>query len=834
MLEFENEMLLDVLNGDCLLVAAKGLSIETVVLNLIKVHCDPGNLVLVMGTTDPEEQYYLSELEKEGVTPLPKIISAEVGNNEREALYLGGGVMFISSRILVVDLLKGRVPISSITGIIVLRAHRILESYQEAFALRLYRQGNNSGFINAFSRSPYSFTSGLLKLERIMKTLFVTNLFLWPRFHATVTSTLKKKQPSVIELHVELTPAMNEIQTAALDLVHFCTKEIKRINPVLETEEITVENAISKSFYKQLQLQLDPVWHQLSAKTKQLVADLKILRAVLTNLTQSDCVRLHSFLMSLRTKEYTTRNSGWMILDSAETLFVKAKSRLFDSKLNLDPEWNPKWETLNEALKEIQNVNSANDGPKNVLILVESKSTVKQLKEYFIVGPKEMLLHSYYKLFGSDGLKKETNSITEEDEENSENFDAVTLTQSVDIENDCNSTFTECKEDLDSTKQPIIMIQQFKKDGDGLSLPKTLRELKPCAVIMYDVDISSIREIEIYQCSEVEKQIQVYFLIYGGSVEEQAYLTSLRKEKQAFEALIKEKAVIVVEDIKAGGGLARESCKLEQISTRKGGNPESKPTPKIIVDMREFRSELPGLIHKRGIDVEPVTLQIGDYILSPDMCVERKSISDLIGSLNSGRLYTQALAMTRFYAKPILLIEFDENKPFILLGRYYLSSDMSSSDIRAKLQLLTLHFPKLRLVWSPSPFASAQLFHELKEGREEPSAAVASSVGLEVGTSEDEKFEKYNIGIVDFVRKLPGVNSKNIRSLLEKGKSLNHLITLTQSELEDILGNSLNAELLFNALHKTSKPATDGSSSSNFRARGRGRGIGRRRRQETT
>lgn len=63
---------------------------------------------------------------------------------------------------------------------------------------------------------------------------------------------------------------------------------------------------------------------------------------------------------------------------------------------------------------------------------------------------------------------------------------------------------------------------------------------------------------------------------------------------------------------------------------------------------------------------EAMLFQIGDYILSPEMCVERKSISDLIGSLNSGRLYTQAQAMTRYYAKPILLIEFDESKPFVL------------------------------------------------------------------------------------------------------------------------------------------------------------------------
>lgn len=33
--------------------------------------------------------------------------------------------------------------------------------------------------------------------------------------------------------------------------------------------------------------------------------------------------------------------------------------------------------------------------------------------------------------------------------------------------------------------------------------------------------------------------------MYGGSVEEQAYLTTLRQEKEAFEYLIKEKAVRV-------------------------------------------------------------------------------------------------------------------------------------------------------------------------------------------------------------------------------------------------------------------------------------------------
>lgn len=34
-------------------------------------------------------------------------------------------------------------------------------------------------------------------------------------------------------------------------------------------------------------------------------------------------------------------------------------------------------------------------------------------------------------------------------------------------------------------------------------------------------------------------------------------------------------------------------------------------------------------------------LQVGDYVLSPDIVVERKALADLFASLGSGRLYNQ-------------------------------------------------------------------------------------------------------------------------------------------------------------------------------------------------
>lgn len=165
-------------------------------------------------------------------------------------MYLDGGVLFVSGRIFVVDLLKNRVPLNLMTGILVYRAHNILNSFQEAFALRLFRQNNKvkslrrlldpgsliispffqTGFIKAFTNSSLAFTVGYSQVERVMKSLFVKQLYLWPRFHAIVSNSLSKSKPEVIELHAKLTPKMLSIQTALLDVMNYTVKELKRIN----------------------------------------------------------------------------------------------------------------------------------------------------------------------------------------------------------------------------------------------------------------------------------------------------------------------------------------------------------------------------------------------------------------------------------------------------------------------------------------------------------------------------------------------------------------------------------------------------------------------------
>ncbi|XP_039348509.1 DNA repair endonuclease XPF isoform X3 [Mauremys reevesii] len=841
-LEHENQVFLDLFHQDGLVICARGLGIDRILLRFLRLYCEPASLVLVLNTSPAEEEYFIDQLRSDGVVHLPRRVTNEITSNCRYEVYTQGGVLFATSRILVVDFLTDRIPSDLITGILVYKAHRIIESCQEAFILRLFRQKNKKGFIKAFTDNAIAFNTGFCHVERVMRNLFVRKLYLWPRFHIAVNSFLEKHKPEVVEIHVSMTPAMLTIQTSILDILNVCLRELKRYNPALEVEDLSLENAIGKPFDKTIRHYLDPLWHQLGAKTKSLVQDLKILRTLLQYLTQYDCVTFLNLVESLRATE-------------------KAFGQNSELKRELVLESNPKWEALREVLKEIESENNNSEdlgGPGQVLICASDDRTCAQLREYIIAGAEALLMRLYNKTFGKDErageawikdrkavkskgnaksdkgpqakkakveacskqnkiMKKQDLTLTqmmgktEEEDigEEMEGYKELSSSEEINIEETKPEDF---HLNLASDayygifKNPLTIIHPLQGCSDPYALTRLLHEVEPRYVVLYDAELTFVRQLEIYKASRPGKPLRVYFLIYGGSTEEQRYLTVLRKEKEAFEKLIREKASMVIPEEREGRDetnldLIRDSTSATvSTDTRKAGGQEQKSVQQtIVVDMREFRSELPSLIHRRGIDIEPVTLEVGDYILTPDICIERKSISDLIGSLNNGRLYSQCISMSRYYKRPILLIEFDPSKSFSLTSRGSLHQEISSNDITSKLTLLTLHFPRLRILWCPSPHATAELFEELKQNRPQPDAAIAMAI-----TADSEivpESDKYNPGPQDFLLKIPGVNAKNCRVLMNHVKSISELVTLSQDKLLEILGNAVNAKQLYDFIH---------------------------------
>lgn len=87
--------------------------------------------------------------------------------------------------------------------------------------------------------------------------------------------------------------------------------------------------------------------------------------------------------------------------------------------------------------------------------------------------------------------------------------------------------------------QDLVVIHPFDGDMDE----HVLEEVRPRHVVMYEPDAAFIRRVEVYRSSHDDRNVRVYFMYYGGSVEEQRYLSAVRKEKDAFTRLIKEKGV---------------------------------------------------------------------------------------------------------------------------------------------------------------------------------------------------------------------------------------------------------------------------------------------------
>ncbi|UPR03543.1 DNA repair endonuclease XPF [Chloropicon primus] len=373
---------------------------------------------------------------------------------------------------------------------------------------------------------------------------------------------------------------------------------------------------------------------------------------------------------------------------------------------------------------------------------------------------------------------------------------------------------------------------------EGRELELELHRIKPSFVVLYDQSPSAIRQLEVYSATTLHEMrasnceteghsrlLRIYMLFYAESLEQQKFCTAVDRERKVFKSLIEQKAVMMAPIAEDGTAVVEKptsslrdplgattpllpfgaGSSSNNAVTRQAGGLLAKAKKKagsIVVDMREFMSNLPGVLHAYGFQISPCTLEVGDYILSPEICVERKAIPDLIQSFGSGRLFQQAKAMAKHYRYPVLLIEFSGDKAFALQGPddWSSGSDISQRALGSKLSLLAIHVPKLRIIWSRSTQATADIFAQLKSNQEEPRFEDAQQIGI----PEDPHLRSnnnVNQAALDVLQKLPGVTQTNWRQLASKAKTLSRIAAMSEEELRKVMNSSKGAKALFNLLN---------------------------------
>jgi DNA excision repair protein ERCC-4 len=139
----------------------------------------------------------------------------------------------------------------------------------------------------------------------------------------------------------------------------------------------------------------------------------------------------------------------------------------------------------------------------------------------------------------------------------------------------------------------------------------------------------------------------------------------------------------------------------------------------------------------------------------------------------------QTAADVKSYAKPTG--KYPKKKP----GGPSNPDGPSMPTLQSKLVLLTLSFPRVRIIWSSSPYATADIFNDLKLNNPEPDAIKAIAIGAE---EDPEAGAGVNQAAEELLRSLPGITMKNVKYVMSKVGSVRQLCEMNLMEVQEILG----------------------------------------------
>ncbi|MHC1602197.1 MAG: DEAD/DEAH box helicase [Methermicoccaceae archaeon] len=317
-----------------------------------------------------------------------------------------------------------------------------------------------------------------------------------------------------------------------------------------------------------------------------------------------------------------------------------------------------------------------------------------------------------------------------------------------------------------SQKEQIGVIGQFKAGElnvlvatsvaeEGLDIPST------DLVVFYEPVPSEIRSIQRKGRTGRAHMGRVVVLIAKGTRDVGAYWSSVRKEKQ----------------------MDKKMRKFEQPSE---GKPDEKKDgrepqrvlgefnnlrPMVYVDSRELRSQVVKALEELGMDVRVETMEVGDYVVSERVAIERKTASDLLSSLmDSGReLFLQLSDIARTYDRPLLMIEGED---------IYTARRVHPNAVRGLLASVAVDF-SIPMVFTKNERESAEFIAVIAKREQSERDKTPTIHGKKTSKTLPEQQEYV-------LSSIPSVGYKAARNLLEHFGSVEGVLTASEDELQQV------------------------------------------------
>jgi DNA excision repair protein ERCC-4 len=209
---------------------------------------------------------------------------------------------------------------------------------------------------------------------------------------------------------------------------------------------------------------------------------------------------------------------------------------------------------------------------------------------------------------------------------------------------------------------------------------------------------------------------------------------------------------------------------------------------RIVVDERERNSNIPQLLKDAGAVIDFTQLKVGDYVVSSETAVERKTVRDLISSIYDGRLFIQCSDLVKHYQKPLLVVQGN------IAELAETPEDMEYMDIKLPTERMPLAYDalitvatefRIPIIHTPSAEQTAQLLvtlvnRSLREGK-------ATGPLLR----KIKKENPFYIQQLSVLASLPGVGEKLAAKMLRKFHTPVRALNASAAELATIPGFGL-------------------------------------------
>ena len=213
--------------------------------------------------------------------------------------------------------------------------------------------------------------------------------------------------------------------------------------------------------------------------------------------------------------------------------------------------------------------------------------------------------------------------------------------------------------------------------------------------------------------------------------------------------------------------------KLENQSTLGSFTQEKSDEIIIFVDSREQASTVTKTLFEKECKIIMKQLTVGDYVLSKDVCVERKTVEDFLASMIDGRLFTQLVDLRENYEKPLMIVEGN-------MQELYTLRNIHKNSIIGALTSIALDYNVPILNTKNSSETSDYLFVIAKREQIGKDKEVAIRVGRKGLTiNEQQRF---------VVEGLPLVGPQLARNLLLEFGSISGIVNAGEKELTNTEG----------------------------------------------